>query len=594
MTHPSTQYAKDVLSGKILACRWVKMACQRQLDDLKTGKKRGLYFDEAAADHALEFFSHLKLWKGKENKDKEFVLAPHYQFMVSVIMGWKHIATGLRRFRTAYVEMARKGAKSTFAGGMGAYFFIADGEQGAEIYSASVKKDQSKIVWENIEKLTKKTMFAKLITYHTNNMSVESTWSKCEPLSADTKSMDGLDTFFASLDELHAHPKPDVHDLVFDSVGSREQPLILVITTAGFDQSGVCYQKRDYLTKILSKTIEDDSFFGIIYTLDTKRDFPELLTSIEKDHGKKGQAEDDWLDEDNWVKPMPGLIGATESGKRHGLTKKGEPIPGYMTKIEDVRNRCLQAKEIPAQQNNFLTKRMNIWTSQAERWISLALWDANYHGDIDEEALAGMLCYGGLDLAAVLDLASWVMIFPVENRLDLIARFWCPEARIKDPKNKYMAQYQSWERDGWLTATDGDAIDYEVIETQVLKDAETFKIQSTNIDRLFQGFSVAMHLEEAGMDIAAFAMGNKSFGAPSREFEKRLLKKELNHGNNPIMRFCADNVAVHEDVNENKRPIKATAQGKIDGIVSLILSLDRSIRGGGAVSKYATQGLASA
>ena len=375
--HPSTKYAKDVLSGKILACKWVKLACQRHLDDLKNGHKRGLWFDDEAADRALEFFSYLILWKGRENKDKEFVLGTHYQFIVSVIMGWKK-DDGLRRFRTAYIEMGRKGAKSTFAGGLGAYFLVADGEEGAEVYSAATKKEQAKIVWTNIRNLTKKSMFSELINYYVNNLSIEKTWSKCEPLSSDTKSLDGLDTHFASLDELHAHPTPEVHDLITDSIGARSQPLILIITTAGFDQMGVCYQRREYLTKVLKGVIEDDAFFGIIFTLDTKTDWPELITQQEKSTGKKGTVEDDWTDEDMWVKPMPGLCGITKNGIKYGIDKNGDAIPGYMTKIEDIRDKAKIAREIVSAQNNFLTKRMNIWTSQYTRWIDLVLFDANF------------------------------------------------------------------------------------------------------------------------------------------------------------------------------------------------------------------------
>lgn len=382
--HIAVKYAERVLgiSGKpILACRWVKLACQRHLDDLRDGHKRGLYFDEAAADYAIEFFGHLRLWKGRENKGQPFTLAIHFQFITAVIMGWK-LANGMRRFRTAYVEMGRKGAKSTFAGGLGAYFFIADGEDGAEIYTAATKIEQAKIVWTNIQNLTKKSIFAPMVTYHIHNMSIQGSMSKCEPLSSDTKSLDGLDTHYGCLDELHAHPKPDVHDLVDDSTGARAQALILMITTAGYDQSGICYQRREYLTKLLKGVIQDDTFFGIIFTLDVKRDWPELKTEAEFKENPVGEKEDDWQDENNWIKPMPGLCGITKSGKRYGVDSSGGTIPGYMTKIEDVRKKAAYAMEIPAAQNNFLTKRMNIWTQQATRWIDLGLWDENFSKEI--------------------------------------------------------------------------------------------------------------------------------------------------------------------------------------------------------------------
>lgn len=375
--HPSIKYAHDVISGDILACRFVKLACRRHLDDLK---RTDIYFDEAAADHALEFFGHLKLWKGKGYKGKPFVLGPHYQFIVSNLMGWKR-PDGTRRFRIGYIEMGRKGAKSTFAGGLGAYFFVADNEPGAEIYAGAVKKDQAKIVWSNIRNLTKNSIFAPMIRYYTHNLSIEDTMSKCEALSSDSKSLDGLDTHFASLDELHAHPTPDVHDLIVDSMGARSQPMVLIITTAGFDQSGVCYQRRDYLSKILKGAIQDDSFFGIIYTLDTKKDWPELQTADEFKQDPK-QMEDDWELEVNWIKSMPGLCGITNTGERYGVDEDGNEIPGFMTKIDDVRDKARYAKSNPAALNNTLTKRFNIWTQQATRWIDLGLWDLNFTSEV--------------------------------------------------------------------------------------------------------------------------------------------------------------------------------------------------------------------
>jgi phage terminase large subunit-like protein len=377
------QYANDVVGGKVVVCRWVKLACERFLRDLVEGPKRGLYFDWDAAEWGLEFFGHLRLWKGAEYKGEAFVLAPHYQFIVGNVLGWKWGGKdGPRRFRTAYIEMARKGAKSTFAGGMGAYFFVADREPGAEIYTAAVKKEQAKIVWTNIRNLLKESMFAKLVTFFAHNLSIEDMMSKCEPLSSDSKSLDGLDTHYASLDELHAHPNPEVHDLIIDSTGSRSQPLVLIITTAGFDQAGVCYQRREYLTKILKGVVADDSFFGMIFTLDTQRDWPDLKTADEFRQDPTGQKEDDWRNEDVWVKAMPGLCGVTASGKRFGVDRSGDRIPGYMTKIEDVRDKALYAASNPAALNNFLTKRMNVWTQQFTRWISLDLWDANYTREV--------------------------------------------------------------------------------------------------------------------------------------------------------------------------------------------------------------------
>lgn len=590
-------YIDDVLSGRLLACRFARLACQRHLDDLKHGAERGLVFREDKAARACHFFSFLRLWKGKENKGKEFVLAPHFVFITWVLMGW-YRTDGTRRFRKAYIEMARKGAKSTYAGGLGAYFLIADGEHGAEIYTAAVKREQAKIVWDNIKNLTIHTGFSKKITYLTHNLSVAETNSKCEPLASDSKSLDGLDTHFASLDELHAHPTREVHDLIDDSIGARLQPLILIITTAGFNQTGICYETREYLTQVLRGTIMDDSFFGIIFTLDVKKDWPDLKEK--KEPLNEGEThEDDWTNEDVWVKAAPGLIGITQSGVRFGIDAAGNPIPGYMTKLEDMRDKCRIAMQMPSAQNNFLTKRMNVWTQQENRWIDLAKWDQNNVRPVVEAGLLGQKCVGGIDLSSVSDLTIWVMLFPDasdKELVDILIRVWCPEARLFDAKNKYREQYQAWQKGGLLLTTPGDAIDYDFIRAQIVADSLKFDIQSISVDRLFQGYEFSMKLNEelGGSEkapkVIACGMGYISMAGPCNEFERRLLGNKLNHGGNPVLRWMADNVSVSSDPAGNKKPNKATSQGKIDGIIGILLGIDRLLREAPVVSPYETRG----
>jgi len=579
-------YIDDVKSGKILACRFVKMVIDRQERDFKEGPARGLEFRKDYAAHAVKFFSFLKLWKGREYKGKEFVLGPHMTFITWVLMGW-YREDGTRRFRKAYIEMARKGSKSTYLGGLGAYFFIADGEQGADIYCAAVTVKQARIVWENIQNLTKTSWFAKKITYLKHNMSISETSSKCEAVASVPKSLDGLDVHFASLDELHAHPTREVYDKISDGVGARPQPLICIITTAGFNQTGICYETREYLTQILKNTVQDDSFFGIIFTLDMKKDWPDLKEK--KERIRKGQQrEDDWTDEDIWVKAAPGLIGITESGKRFGIDKEGNPVPGYMTKLEDMQDKARVAKQMPSAQNNFLTKRLNIWVQQENRWIDLALWDKNNIKAVTEKSCMGRACYGGIDLSAVSDLTVWVMLFPNEDDKDLIdilIRVWCPEARLFDTKNKYREQYQSWKKQGYLLTTEGDAINYDFVRAQIVSDSLKFDINSISVDRGFQGYEFSQKLDEelGGNDkapkVVACGMGWVSMNGPCQRLETLLLMRKLNHGGNPVLRWMADNVSVKiNPTGGGKSPNKATSQGKIDGIIGILLGLDRLLR----------------
>jgi phage terminase large subunit-like protein len=591
-------YIDGVLLGEVVACRFVKLACTRHLNDLKDGSVRGLIFREDKAYHAVKFFSFLKLWKGRDYKGLPFTLAPHNMFAVWVLMGWYRTSDNTRRFRKAYIEMARKGAKSTLAGGLAAYFFIADGEDAGEIYTAAVKREQAKIVWDNVRNLTEHTGFAKNVTYLTNKLSVESTNSKCEPLSSDAKSLDGLDTHFASLDELHAHPDSQVHDLISDSIGARSQPLILIITTAGFNQTGICYQTREYLTQILRETIQDDSFFGMIFTLDVKKDWPDLKEAREE--LKDGECyEDDWTNEDCWVKAAPGLIGTTERGIKFGIDKSGNSIPGYMTKIEDMRDKARIARQMPSAQNNFLTKRLNIWTQSENRWIDLAQWDLNNIRPVTEETCRGRACVGGIDLSAVSDLTVWGMLFRDEqdkDLIDILFRVWCPEARLFDTKNKYRDQYKAWADRGFLTVTPGDAIDYDMVRGKIAGytnkdgiyvpgDKDMFNIQSISVDRGFQGYEFSQKLDvelggtEKDPKVMACGMGWVSMNGPCQEFERLLLLKKLNHGGNPIARFAADNVSVKiNPTGGGKSPNKASSQGKIDPIVVILLGLDRLLR----------------
>lgn len=566
--------------------------------DLENGSARGLVFREDKAYHAIKFFSFLKLWKGSEYKGKEYILAPHMMFITWVLMGWYKRADNKRRFRKAYLELARKSSKTSYAGGLGSYFFVADNEEAAECYTAAVSRDQAKLVWINIKNLTKSSSFAKYITYHTHELLIETTNSKCEPLSSDAKSLDGLDTHFGSLDELHAHPTREVHDLLTDSIGARSQPLILIITTAGFNQTGICYETRDYLTQVLKNTVQDDSFFGIIFTLDTKKDWPDLKEL--KERLREGeQCEDDWTNEDIWVKAAPGLLGTSESGKRYGIDSKGKPIPGYMTKLSDMRDKAKVAKQMPSAQNNFKTKRLNCWTQQENRWIDLALWDQNNIRPVMEESCLGRLCYGGIDLSAVSDLTVWVMLFPDtmdKDLIDILIRVWCPEARMFDKKNKYREQYLSWEKQGYLTTTPGDAIDYDFVRGQIAGytdidgayhkgDKDKFNIESLSVDRGFQGYEFSQKLDkELGGNnkkekVIACGMGWASMNGPCQELERLLLLKKLNNGGNPILRWMADNVSVKTNpTGGGKSPNKASSQGKIDGIIGILLGLDRKLR----------------
>ncbi|MBO8169973.1 MAG: terminase large subunit [Thermoanaerobacteraceae bacterium] len=552
-SHPATEYAEKVVAGEIIAGKLVRQACERHLKDLKTGKMRGLYFDEEAADHAIEFFRFLKHSKG-EWAGCSFELQPWQKFIVGSLFGWKN-KDGTRRFRTAYLQIARKNGKSTLIAGIGLYLFVADGEAGAEVYTAATKRDQAKIVWTEAANMVNKSPALRKrieVKRSTSNMYILEANSKFEALGADADNMDGLNVHGALVDELHAHRTRAVWDVLETATGARRQPLLIAITTAGFDQNGICYEQYEYCTKILNNTIEDDTYFAYIATIDEG---------------------DDWTDPKVWAKANPNL--------------------GISVKLDDLERKCKKAKEVPAAQNNFLTKHLNVWTQQADRWLDLRLWDENA-GIVKEEDLVGRVCYGGLDLSSVSDITAWVMAFPDEKdreKVEFLCRFWCPEARLYDSKNKYQDQYQAWAKQGFLKVTPGDAVDYEFIKADILKDAKKFRLIDMNVDRLFQAHQLSMELADEGLIVVGMGQGFTSMAAPVQEFERRLLARKLKHGGNPVLRWMADNVAIKIDPAGNKKPDKANSQGKIDGIVAAIMALDRVMRHENKPSVYETRGV---
>jgi len=366
-------------------------------------------------------------WAGQK-----FVLEPWQHFIIWNLFGWMD-QTGFRRFKTGYLEIARKNGKTTLIAGIGLYLFCADGESGAEVYSAAVKRDQAIISHAEATRMVKKSSdLRSLIGIFKNNLHIEGDACKFEPLGRDSDSCDGLNVHGALIDELHAHKTRDMWDVLETATGSRRQPLQMAITTAGFDRQSICWEQHEYVQKILNGIISDDTYFGIIYSIDTK------INDEDK--------EDDWKDESNWIKANPNL--------------------GVSVKLNDLQRKALKAKEMPSALNNFLRKHLDVWVAQSTRWINIDLWDKNYAYDIREDELMGKLCFGGLDLSTVSDLTAWVMIFPDEGnpeQIDVLSRFWCPESKLYDRSNRYRHHYESWHREGWLNIVPGDAIDYDEV-----------------------------------------------------------------------------------------------------------------------------------
>ncbi len=369
--HPAHRYAGDVVAGRVVACRWVKLACERYFFDRRHQKIKGFVFDRQAAETAVSFYELCHHFKG-EWSGTQIALEPWQQFVVWNVFGWVWADSGLRRFRTVYETVARKNGKTTKVAPVGLFMLWRRGdcEPGAEVYSVAHDKKQAREVFDAARVIAMTGPLAAELEVLAHNINDTAAYSKFEPLTADHDSHHGKNIHCALCDELHVWPKRDLWNVLQTGTGSRRQPLMWAITTAGSDQNSICYDLHEYTQRVL-KGFEggfvDDSFFGIIYTLDRKSDWPELQTKEEHNDNPSGAVEDDIFDPAVWIKANPNL--------------------GVSVKLDDIESLAKRARAIPADINDFMRLKCNIWTQQVTRWLSLEDWDANFtreiycHGD---------------------------------------------------------------------------------------------------------------------------------------------------------------------------------------------------------------------
>jgi phage terminase large subunit-like protein len=551
-----SRYVDDVLSGKQVACKWVRLACERHARDLETCEERGFWFDEDTAKKAIAFFYLLKHSKG-EWAGMLIHLEPWEQFIIAMIFGWRRDdsdrwmetdlngvvedSRGTRRFRNAYLEVARKNGKTSIIAGTGLYLLLADGEPGAEIYSVATKKDQAGISHSEATRMAKSSpAISREVTIFRNNIHIVDTASKFEPLGSDSETQDGLNIHGVLADELHRWKTRDLWDVLETATGSRRQPLMIAITTAGYDRHSLCWQQHEFTQKVLEGVLEDDTWFGIIYTID----------------------DNDRLDDESiWVKANPNL----------GVSKKWN----------DMRLLAARAKEMPSQLNAFQRLHLDIWTQSETKWISFEHWAA-CSGAVDPLGLRGRSCYGGLDLSSNIDISALLLVFPPAAESDpfnILCRFFIPEDAILERVRRDRVPYDVWVRQGYITATPGAVIDYDWILHQIDEDAKVFDIREIAFDR-WGATKIQTDLMDRGGDdwLVQFGQGFASMAAPMKELERLILEHKLAHGNNPVLNWMANNLVVRMDPAGNLKPDKEKSIEKIDGMVALVMALDRALR----------------
>lgn len=561
-THHIHEYALDVVEGREIAGKLVRQACARHFYDLETAELRGLYFDQLEAQRILDLFGMLRHSKG-EWAGQRFYLERWEQFIIGSVFGWRWIEDESRRFKTAYNELARKNGKTTLLAGVGLVGLTIDREPGAEIYAVATKRDQAKIVFEEAKRMVAKSeALSNLVNEFAFSLAVDATASSFQPLGADHNTMDGLNVHMGLIDELHAHKGPEVYEVIETATGARRQPLMFSITTAGSDQTSFCFEQHEYAEKVLSGVLEDDSFFAYIAALDE---------------------DDAWDDESVWKKANPNL--------------------GVSVKIEKLREEVAAAKATPRKQNAVRRLRLNQWTRATTRLLDLDRWDANAGPLMPQEIETknlGRPCWAGLDLSSTTDVSAFVAVWPPEDPeegvFEVACRFWIPGENIGDRVLKHRVPYNLWVQEGWVIASEGEVIDYHDICDEILEFHTRHPIEEIAFDR-WGSQAISNDLTEAGLTMVQFGQGYGSMNSPTKELETMVISKMLQHGGNPVLRWMADNLEVATDTAGNvkpKKPDHKMSHKKIDGMVSLIMAISRSLVGethGDVPNPYESRGI---
>lgn len=561
------QYEDAVIAGTIPACKWVRLACQRNRRDRERAEANDSTFPyqfnikrASAICKAAESLPHIKGPKAKViGQDEEgrsvwakIALEPWQCWFFTTLFGWLHRDTQLRRFRVALLLTPRKSGKSSVGAVIVLYMLTADGESGPECYSAATTRDQAKVVAEIAWEMARRSpefrdyFGVKVGAETTKRLTVPATLGKFEPLSADAHSLDGLNVSLAIVDELHAHKTRAVWDVLDTATGARSQPLLAAITTAGVDVGGICYEKLTYLHKVLEGTLEDETFFGIEYTID---------------------------EGDDWRLP-----------ETH---QKANPNWGVSVMPDDLARKVKAATQSPSATNNFLTKHLNVWVRAAASWMPMDRWIALGDPALRVEQFAGAPCWIGVDLAEVQDIAALVAIFrPDPQRYVWIGRYYLPKKTVE---RSPIAQMSGWVQKGHIIQTDGDQADFGRIENDIMAWCDQLKVREIDFDR-----ALAAHMSQNLKKRLEPRMGRDAVDAfvvtvpqtvetmnPAMQFVERMtLAGDIVHDGNPANNWMFSNVVVERNHKDEIYPRKAGGKdspNKIDGPVAGLTAISRAL-----------------
>lgn len=529
------KYIKEVLADKKQEkyCEFVRLAVLRHVKDLEEGHKRGLVFDKKEAQRWIDFSSYFYHWKNKKFAGKKIELEPHQQFYFWTLFGWKR-KDGTRRFRTTYKEVARKNGKTTEIAIRANGHLFLDGEHGAQCWFAATKREQALIGLNDAAKIAQASPFISPFYEFTALKDKIQRIVKPEDnsfmaaIGRDTKTEDGHDPSYGIIDEMHEHPTLGAVDILESGMAARSQPMIDIITTAGFNKQGPCYSiVRKTVIDILRGVKEDDSYMGIIYTLDE---------------------DDDWKNPKNWIKSNPNL----------GISVGEDYLKDRIQKAENEGGET---------EVNVKTKNFNIWVDAAKVWLRDEVWMRGAE-PVQKEYKRW---FGGLDLASVEDFCSYVLFSEPDSDgiHDVMAFYWIPEEKMRERQRRDRNNYRGWVNEGYLFTTPGNAADYSYIQNFIIELHKNMNITGSAYDK-WNAQMLVNNLTDSGCTFASYGQGMAAQSEPTKMLQKLALNGQIRHGGHPILRWNINNVVVRSDANGNIIMDKAKSSEKIDGARALV------------------------
>jgi phage terminase large subunit-like protein len=492
------------------------------------------YFSPARAEHALEFFGGwLRHSKGRF-AGQPFNLLDWQGELIAELFGWLRVSDDTRRYRVAYISTAKKSGKSTLLAGMGLYLLAMDGENGAEVYGAAADREQASVVFREAASMVRASpQLSRVLEVIDSRRTIayRKEASFYRVLSADAFRAEGLNIHGLLFDELHAQKDRRLWDALRYGGAARAQPLLVSITTAGYDRRSICHEQYRYAKAVAANWQHDPTFFPCIYEMEEGAD---------------------WKNPDVWPQANPSW--------------------GVTIKEEDFAIDAREAEQSPTKTNSFLRYRLNTWTTSDVRWFKPESWE---QGAVPLRPFGDRPVYAGLDLASTYDLSALVLVCPdpEDQTIDVLPFFWIPEANLVERIQRDKVPYDAFLRDGHIRITEGNVTDYTILQRDIVQICQQYSVRKIAVDMKHNAAMLANMLQGDGVDVAGYPQGGRAMSAPAKTLENLVLSGKIRHAGHPVLTWCANNVAVAEDKFGNIYPSKARSTERIDGIVALCQGL---------------------